>query len=144
MIDVFNINYFSFIELVKQYSKRKYSNGGSIVAVSSISSFVGLKGSSVYCGSKGALDSSIRALALELAAKKIRINSVAPSNIKTDMLDSVVNIIGKESQDTMVAKQPLGLGYCEDIANAVAFLLCDASRFITGTSLVVDGGYLAQ
>lgn len=144
MLEIFNVNYFAFIEMVKLYSKRKYSNGGSIVAVSSIASYAGLKGSSAYCGSKGALDSSIRALALEFASKKIRINSVVPSNIKTDMMDNAVNIIGEDLQEKMLAKQPLGLGECDDVANAAAFLLSEASRFITGTSLVVDGGYLSQ
>ena len=143
-LDIFNINYFAFIELVKFYSKQKYSNGGSIVAVSSISSFVGLKGSSIYCGSKGALDSSIKALALELAPKNIRINSVAPSHIKTDMLNSVVDIMGEEHGNALEAKQPLGLGNGDDVANVVAFLLSEAARFITGTSIIADGGYLAQ
>lgn len=144
MLETMKINYFSFMEITKQYSKRKYSNGGSIVAISSVSSFVGWKGASVYCGSKGALDSSVRALSLELAPKGIRVNTVVPSNIKTEMFDAVQKLSGNESQELIVDKQPLGLGKSEDVANAVAFLLSDASRFITGTSLVVDGGYLAQ
>lgn len=144
MLDVMQINYFSFMGLTKLYSKHKYSNEGSIVAISSAASFAGLKGSSIYCGSKGALDSSVRALALELSQKNIRVNTVVPSNIKTDMFDAVADLAGEEAQNQMVGKQPLGLGCAEDVANAVAFLLSDASRFITGSSLVVDGGYLAQ
>ena len=143
-IEVMNINYFSFMELVKLFSKRKYSIGGSIVAISSVSSKVGWKGASIYCGSKGALDSSIRGLAIELCSKNIRINSVVPSNIKTKLFDEVSQYVQQSDVDLIIAKQPLGLGEPRDVANAVAFLLSDAAKFITGTALVVDGGYLAQ
>lgn len=144
MTEIMTINYFSFMEIVKYYSKKKYSNGGSIVAISSVSSFAGWKGASLYCGTKGALDSSIRALALELYSKGIRVNSVVPSNIKTKMFDDLARLSGEESVEGIVAKQPLGLGGPIDVANAVAFLLSGAARFITGTALVVDGGYLSQ
>lgn len=144
MLDVMNINYFAFIELSKQFTKKKFSDGGSIVVISSVSSVAGTKGTSLYCGSKGAIDSSVRSLSIELAQKNIRINSVLPSYIKTDLYDAVAELAGEEAQQRIVSKQVLGLGRGEDVANAVAFLLSDASRFITGTSLVVDGGYLAQ
>jgi NAD(P)-dependent dehydrogenase (short-subunit alcohol dehydrogenase family) len=144
MLDIMNLNYFSFMELTKQYSKKKYSNGGSIISISSISSFVGTRGASVYCGSKGALDSSVKALALELLQKNIRINTVVPSYIDTDMYTTLEGIAGDEFKNNILKRQPLGLGKSEDVANAVTFLLSDASRFITGTSLKVDGGYTAQ
>ena len=144
MREVMNINYFAFLELTKWFSKRKYSDGGSIVGISSVAGVVGWQGVSLYGGSKGALDSSVRSLAIELASKKIRVNSVVPSNIRTPMLDDVVSVGGDESARQILAKQPLGLGEPEDVAQAVAFLLSDAARFITGTQLVVDGGYLAQ
>ena len=144
MLEVMKINYFSFMELARLFSKRKYSDGGSIVAISSVASVIGMKGTSLYCGSKGALDSSIRALALELAHKNIRINSVLPSYVRTDMYDEVASLTGEEAQERSVSRQILGLGSGEDIANAVAFLLSSAAKFITGSSLVVDGGYLAQ
>lgn len=144
MLDVMQINYFAFMELTRLYSKHKYSNAGSIVVISSVSSLAGTKGTSLYCGSKGALDSSVRSLSLELVQKNIRINSVLPSYIKTDMYDAVADLAGEEAQDRIVSKQILGLGSVDDVANAVAFLLSDASKFITGSSLVVDGGYLAQ
>jgi NAD(P)-dependent dehydrogenase (short-subunit alcohol dehydrogenase family) len=144
MLEAMNINYFAFMELAKLYSGKKYSNGGSIVAISSVSSFAGLKGASLYCGSKGALDSSVRELALELAEKNIRVNTVVPSNIKTGMYYAFAELLGEEWEAGIAEKQPLGIGRSEDVANAAAFLLSDAARFITGTSLVVDGGYLAQ
>lgn len=144
MLEVMNINYFSFMELVKLFSKKKYSNGGSIVAVSSVSSFSGWKGASLYCGSKGALDSSIKALAIELITKNIRVNSVVPSNIKTQMFEDLTQFAEQSEINSILSKQPLGIGEPADIANAIAFLLSDASKFITGTALVADGGYLAQ
>lgn len=144
MLEVMNINYFAFMELAKLFSKRKYSNGGSIVAISSISSMVGWKGASIYCGSKGALDSSIRGLSIELINKNIRVNSVVPSNIKTQMFEVVSQYAKHSDIDLIISKQPLGIGESIDVANAVAFLLSDAAKFITGTALVVDGGYLAQ
>ena len=139
-------NFYSFMELVKQFTKRKYNdNGGSIVAISSISSKVGARGLSAYCASKGALDSAIRALSLELAPRNIRINSICPSMIKTQIYDGLVNIVNNNNFEADLKKrQILGLGLPEDVASAAAFLLSDAARFITGTSMIVDGGYLAQ
>ena len=144
MRTVMTVNYFAFLELVKQFSKRKVSSGGSIVAISSVSSNVGWPGGSLYCGSKGAIDASMRALALEMVPKNIRVNSVAPSNIRTPIFESFCSLSDEESMRQIVAKQPLGIGDPDDVAQAVAFLLSDAARFITGTQLVVDGGYLAQ
>lgn len=143
---VFDTNYFAFIELVKQGTKIKARNAGlSIVAVSSVSAMAGWCGGVVYCGSKGAVSSSVRALALELAPKGIRVNAVCPSNIKTPLYDSgAASVNDDESLKKLIAKQPLGLGDPRQVANAVAFLLSDAASFITGVNLPVDGGYLAQ
>ena len=115
-----------------------------MVAISSVSAQAGWLGGSLYCGSKGALDASVRALAIELAAKNIRVNSVVPSNIRTPMLDGMISVGGDEAEKVIQARQPFGIGDPYDVAHAVAFLLSDAARFITGTNLVVDGGYLAQ
>ena len=144
MRDSMNINYFAFMELVKWFSKKKYSTGGSVVGISSVSGFAGWLGGSLYSGTKGAMDSSVRSLAIELALKNIRVNSVVPSNIRTPMLDEITSVGGDDAVREILAKQPLGFGGPEDVAHAVAFLLSDAARFITGTQLVVDGGYLAQ
>ena len=143
---VFDINYFAFIELMKFASKIKYRNKNfSAVAISSISAFAGWPGIVAYSGSKGAVSSSVRSLAMELAPKGVRVNAICPSNVKTPMYDSVVaDMNTEESEKKILAKQPLGLGLPEDVANVAAFLVCDASRFITGVNLPVDGGYLAQ
>ena len=84
-------------------------------------------------------------MALELAAKNIRINSISPGMIKTPMYDGLTEIVNNKNFETDIKKrQILGLGEPEDVAYTAAFLLSDASKFITGTSIVVDGGYLAQ
>ncbi len=144
--NIMSINFYSFMELVKHFSKRKYNeDGGSIVAISSISSRVGARGLAAYSASKGALESAIRSLALELAPRKIRINSISPSMIKTQIYDGLVDLVNNNNFEADLKKrQILGLGTPEDVASAAAFLLSDASSFVTGTSMIVDGGYLAH
>ncbi len=143
---IMTVNFYSFMELVKHFIKKKYNaNGGSIVAISSISGKVGARGLAAYCASKGALDSAIRALALDLAPGNIRINAIAPGMIKTQIYDGLVDVVNNKDFETDLKKrQIMGLGMPEDVASAAAFLLSDASSFITGTSLIADGGYLAH
>ena len=144
--NIMTLNFYSFVELAKQFSKRKNNdNGGSIVAISSISSKVGARGLSAYCASKGALDSAIRSMALDLAGKNIRINSIAPSMIETAIYEGLKDIVNnKDFEADLKKRQVMGIGKPEDVACAAAFLLSDASRFITGTSMIVDGGYLSH
>ena len=143
---VMKTNYFSFLELMKHYSKVKNrSDRLSVVAISSVSALAGWGGGVVYCGSKGALSASVRALAMELAPKGVRVNAVCPSNIKTPLYDAgAADMNNEEGLSALKAKQPLGLGLPEQVASVVAFLLSDAASFITGVNLPVDGGYLAQ
>lgn len=139
-------NYYSFLELMKYYSKGKYRNPKlSVVAISSVSALVGWGGGSVYCGSKGALSASVRALSLELVSKGIRVNAVCPSNIRTPLYEAGASDMNDdESLMELLKKQPLGLGEPDQVAWPVCFLLSDAASFITGVNLPVDGGYLAQ
>lgn len=143
---IMTVNFYSFIELAKQFSKRKNNdNGGSIVAISSISSKVGARGLTAYCASKGALDSAIKSMALDLAPKGIRINSIAPGMIRTQIYDGLKEIVNNNNfEEDLKKRQIMGIGEPEDVAHAAAFLLSNASRFITGTSIIVDGGYLAH
>jgi NAD(P)-dependent dehydrogenase (short-subunit alcohol dehydrogenase family) len=142
--ETFQINFGAFVELCRQFTKRFFFNdGGSLVALSSVSSMIGWPGGSAYCSAKAALNGYIRVLALELARRKIRANTVCPSYVKTAMMDST----GSEAERTFAdceAAQPLGIIEPGDVAGVVAFLMSDESRFITGTNLVVDGGYLAK
>ncbi|HEX2925413.1 MAG TPA: SDR family oxidoreductase [Ruminiclostridium sp.] len=144
--NMMSINLYAFVELVKHFSKRKYNeNGGSIIAISSVSSKAGARGLAGYSATKGALDAAIRSMALELAPKNIRINSIAPGMIRTQMYDGLINIVNNNDFEAELKKrQIMGVGKPEDVASAAAFLLSDAAGFITGTSMTVDGGYLAH
>jgi NAD(P)-dependent dehydrogenase (short-subunit alcohol dehydrogenase family) len=144
--EVFKVNCFSFLELMKHYSKAKNrSEKFSAVVISSVSAFAGWSGGSVYCASKGALSAAVRSLAIELAPKGVRVNAICPSNVKTPLYDAgAAEINGEEALNSLLSRQVLGLGMPDQIAEVAAFLLSDASSFITGVNLPVDGGYLAQ
>jgi len=136
---VMDVNFYSFVELVKQCAKRKHINdGASIVVMSSISSIRGYKAKTEYCVSKAAVDAFVRCMALELADRKIRVNSIMAAAVNTPLaqkareINAAVGAIGTEA--------PLGLTEPDEIANVIAFLLSDATKTITGTSLLIDGG----
>ena len=143
MQEIFTVNYYSFMLMVRNFIKKSVSDGGSIVAISSVAAVAGWQGLSLYSGTKGALNASIRSLAVELAGKGFRVNSVMPSNIETDMLQSMTSVLDEAGIEELKKKQPLGFGKPEDVANAVLFLLDPNSKFITGSNLTVDGGYTA-
>jgi len=96
-----------------------------------------------YCASKGAVESMVRAAAIELSREGIRVNCVAPGVVKTEMAETLKDLVGGESMEIIEQKHPLGFGSPADVAYAVNYLLSPAARWVTGTSLVVDGGYLA-
>lgn len=118
--------------------------GGSIIFISSVMGVVGAKGKTLYSMTKGAIVSVTKSLALELAPRAIRVNSVAPGVVQTPMSQSSFYSRNAEALDFVKKQHPLGLGTPEDVANACVFLLSDAARWITGTDMIVDGGYLAQ
>jgi len=123
--------------LCSQAAAQKMSEGSKIVIISSIAAFVGFPGLVHYCASKGGLDASIRAIALELSKKKININAIAPGAIETPGATST-----DEIKNQTIAKIPLArMGQPEDIANAVVFLASEKADYITGQTLIVDGGW---
>ena len=142
--DMMLVNFYSFVELTRVFAKKKNNRGGSIVVISSVASEIGRKTKVAYCSSKAAVGGAVRAMAAELTAKNIRVNSIMGGFVKTDMYAKYIDTVGSISaEDDVFNNQPLGLGEPADIANAVAFLLSDAAKFITGTGMVVDGGYLS-
>jgi NAD(P)-dependent dehydrogenase (short-subunit alcohol dehydrogenase family) len=121
--------------------KGKVNQGGSIIFLSSIMSVISTQTNAIYTGTKAALAAVTKTIALEVAPMNIRVNSVSPGFVNTPMLDYIkLQTDLKEAE----AKHPLGLGEPEDVANAIIFLLSDAAKWITGTNLIIDGGYCAK
>jgi len=133
---VLNINLKSMF-LCSQAAAKEMKEGGKIVDISSIASVIGFEGLVHYCASKGGVNAMIRALALELASKKINVNAVAPGAIDTPGATS-----SKEQTKQTIASIPWArTGTSEDIANAVVFLASEKSDYITGQVIIVDGGW---
>jgi NAD(P)-dependent dehydrogenase (short-subunit alcohol dehydrogenase family) len=143
---IMSVNVIAAFEMARILSKKKYhdESGASYVFISSVMGLLGQSGKTAYCSSKGALLAGARAMALELAAKKIRVNCVLPAVVQTEMSEKLFEGIPDEARHEILAMHPLGLGTPEDVAHACLFLLSDASRWITGTNLIVDGGYSAR
>ena len=88
--------------------------------------------------------SAVRSMALEFAKKKICINCISPGTVLTPLMQNFLSTLSEEDYKKRVGGFPLGLGNTEDVANACIYLLSDASRWITGQNIIVDGGYTAQ
>jgi NAD(P)-dependent dehydrogenase (short-subunit alcohol dehydrogenase family) len=116
---------------------------GSIVNVASISAFVGMPGRAAYCATKAGVVALTRVLAVEWAARGVRVNAVAPGYIGTPMVEQALEV-GLLAADELAGRTPLGrVASPAEIADAVVFLASPAARYVTGQTLVVDGGYLA-
>ena len=125
--------------LCSQEAAKIIPKGGRIITISSIASVVGFEGLVHYCASKGGINALTRALALELAPKKITVNAIAPGAIDTPGANVSLN---EEVRNQTIAMIPLArMGQPEDIANAVLFLASDKTDYITGQTLIVDGGW---
>lgn len=118
--------------------------GGSIINLSSIAGLVGFKSSASYAATKGAVKLLTKSVALETATEGIRVNSVHPGFIRTNMASAGLEE-NAENYAELEAIIPMGrMGEPEDIANCVLFLASDEARYVTGAEFVVDGGYTAQ
>lgn len=137
---VFNINLTSPILLTKGLlKKKKIREDASLVYMSSMGAENIAMGLGIYAASKNALNAFVRTLALELANRQIRANVIMPSMVKTELIDTLTSF-SKDDLERDEAKYPLGYGRPEDIAYAAIYLLSDASRWITGSSIRMDGG----
>lgn len=124
--------------------KNVVAEGGSLVFMSSVSSVRGRPGMVAYSSAKAAVDGMVRALAAELAGRRIRVNSIVSGAVATAMHNEFVESVSDEMVANYRDLHLLGFGQPADIANAAIFLLSDASPWITGTSMAVDGGYTAK
>lgn len=144
--DVLAINAEAALALLRGFQHRSVcrANGGSVVFISSVIGLVGSAGASAYAMSKAALTGLAKSAALEFAPRAIRVNCIAPGFVKTAMFEGNSRLWSEDQRRQIESSHPLGLGEPEDIANAAAFLVADASRWITGSVLVCDGGYTAS
>lgn len=144
--EFFRTNVYSAILMSRLFTKQaNVSNeGGSVILFSSVMGIVGETGKTLYSLTKGALISAAKSLALEFASKKIRFNAISPGVVVTPMSQKAIYSQDEESLNKITALHPLGLGKPEDIANACVYLLSDAARWVTGSNLIIDGGYTAR
>ena len=138
---LFHVNCLSAFEIVKNFGIKTFNKGGSIVLISSISGIIARMGLSAYAASKGALMSAARVMALEMSSREIRVNTVSPGTILTPMMKKALDEMGEEERKKRIEGFPLGLGKTTDISNVCIYLLSDASRWVTGQNIIVDGGY---
>jgi NAD(P)-dependent dehydrogenase (short-subunit alcohol dehydrogenase family) len=144
--DMVDVNVTAALELAKAVSRRDVmtETGGALLFITSIYGTVGMPGQMAYSATKGALQSAARTLAIELARRQIRVNTLSPGVVHTPMTAKAFELLSKEQIREIESSHPLGPGEPEDVARAAAFLLAPQSRWITGTDLVIDGGYTAR
>jgi len=138
----FNISYNASVLLTSQLlaKKKLAKNACSLVFISTISTRYPFVGGAMYISAKAALESYAKVLALELAPRGIRSNSISPAFVKTPMLDNTAEKYSDEAVRKIEAQQLLGLGEPEDVANVAVFFLSDAARWITASNLILGGG----
>ena len=138
----FSISYNASVLLTSELlaKKKLVKNACSLVFISTISTKYPFVGGTMYISAKAALESYAKVLALELAPKGIRSNSLSPAFVRTPMLDDTAEKYSDEAVRKIEAQQLLGLGEPEDVANVVAFFLSDAARWITASNLILGGG----
>ncbi len=143
--EIYSINYEAPILLTQMLLKsKKLGDGASIVFIASTAGLYGAKALAAYGGSKAALIASARVFALELAPRRIRSNCLAPAMVETPMATQTEDFVSSESMMEHRKLYPLGFGMPADVANAAIFLLSEAGRWITGITLILDGGYTCQ
>jgi NAD(P)-dependent dehydrogenase (short-subunit alcohol dehydrogenase family) len=143
--EVFSSSVQSGIAIARAMSLRGViEDGGSVILMSSVASLRGQAGMALYSAAKSAIDGMTRSLAVEFAPRRIRVNSLCAGAVQTPMHEKLVNSLSQESVNDYENKHLLGFGTPDDIANTVAFLMGEGGRWITGTSVVVDGGYTVR
>jgi len=143
---IYRVNVVAAGQLLRGITKRSVvgEEGCSVVLVGSVTSSVGAPGLAAYSASKSGLLGLMRSAALELAPSRVRVNAVLPGQFESPMADMQWKSLTEEQVAQIGAMHPLGIGKAEDVANCVAFLISPAARWVTGSSLAVDGGYTAQ
>ena len=142
-LDIFSVNTISAFEFIRLLSKKNYGNLScmSIVLIASVMSIIANPALTAYCASKAALVGGAKALALELANNKIKVNCVSPGYLEdTKMMTELDEILSNQELDNLKKGYPLGLGSTNDITALCLFLLSDESKWITGQNILIDSG----
>jgi|WetSurMetagenome_2_1015567.scaffolds.fasta_scaffold330504_2 NAD(P)-dependent dehydrogenase (short-subunit alcohol dehydrogenase family) len=145
--DMFDINYTApVLVTARLLKKKKIAESGSLVFITSISgTHRPYYGGALYAGTKSALESFSKVLAIEHASKKIRSNCISPAIVKTPIFDEYMGgVADQKNVDEYEKKYPLGFGEPADVANAAIYLLSEASRWVTGTTIFLDGGLMVS
>ncbi|MDF3002078.1 MAG: short-chain dehydrogenase [Bacillota bacterium] len=146
LTELFQINTFSGLLLVSAFAKKGYYMEGeaSFLLISSLSAHEGAYGKTAYAASKAALEGFVKSAAPELAEKGIRINAVAPGVVRTTMVEKHFQQLTETQRNSTIGEYPLGLGESQDISNLLEFLISDKSRWITGQTILIDGGHTVR
>ena len=146
--EILKVNTLSALEMARQVSNiksfEKTDIGGGIIFIASITASIARVGTAAYSASKGALISSSRVLASELAKRRIRVNCISPGTVMTPLMQNYLSTLSEENYNKRIGGFPLGLGEPSDISLACVYLLSDAARWITGQNLIIDGGFTMQ
>ncbi len=142
---IFSPTLFGALGIAKAFGSRNVaSEGASLVFMSSVSAFAGQSGMSLYASSKSALSGLVKSLACEFSPKSIRVNAIAAGAVETEMHERLMGGAEPNVIEAYRGMHLLGFGHATDVANAALFLLSDGSKWITGTDMIVDGGYLSK
>ncbi|WP_276348709.1 SDR family oxidoreductase [Daejeonella sp. JGW-45] len=140
--NLFKINVFSGIELLRVFSKKRFSNdGSSIVFISSVMAELGHQGKIGYCATKAAITGVVRAAALELSKRRIRVNAISPAIVVSPMSDMLLAGTSHDEYKEINKMHPTGFGTTMDVVPMILFLLSANSKWITGQNIKIDGGY---
>ena len=141
IMQMMNINYIAPVLLTAALlRKKKVANNASILFISSITTKYPYYGGALYGSSKAALEAYSRVLSIELASKGIRSNCISPSFVRTPMVDDASKTISNEVLEKFEKMMPLGFGETSDVSNAILYLLSDASKWVTGSNMILGGG----
>jgi NAD(P)-dependent dehydrogenase (short-subunit alcohol dehydrogenase family) len=140
------VNVLAGLELARAVSRRDVMTpeGGSLLFLSSVYATGGAAGETGYSATKGAVAAASRSLAVELARRRIRVNTISPGMVRTPMTESALAVLSGDQIEAIEKKHLLGTGTPADVARAAVFLLSPAAAWITGADLAVDGGYSAH